>query len=142
MPKERRTAAKKAPTHDMVTRADIDEVLSKIDEIISKYRSTTLKTVAEETDSDPFLILISCIISLRTKDQVTAQASQRLFGRANTPAGIASLAEEEIQQLIYPAGFYRNKAKQIREISRDLEEKHNSRVPNTIEELLQFRGVG
>jgi endonuclease-3 len=87
-------------------------------------------------------VLISCIISLRTKDEVTAQASARLFERADTPLAMQGLSVDEIAGLIYPAGFYRNKAGQIREIARRLVAEFDGRVPDEIEELLGFKGVG
>jgi endonuclease-3 len=92
--------------------------------------------------NDPFKILISTILSLRTKDQTTAQASDRLFKVADTPEKILKLSEKEIEELIYPVGFYRNKAKIIKEISKILVEKFNSKVPDDLETLLSFKGVG
>jgi len=92
--------------------------------------------------NDPFKILISTILSLRTKDQITAQASDRLFKVADTPEKILKLSEKEIEELIYPVGFYRNKAKIIKEISKILVEKFNSKVPDDLETLLSFKGVG
>jgi Predicted EndoIII-related endonuclease len=92
--------------------------------------------------NDPFKILISTILSLRTKDQTTAQASDRLFKVADTPEKILKLSENEIEELIYPVGFYRNKAKIIKEISKILVEKFNSKVPDDLETLLSFKGVG
>jgi endonuclease-3 len=93
-------------------------------------------------ENDPFKILISTILSLRTKDQITAQASDRLFKVADTPEKILKLSEKEIVKLIYPVGFYRNKAKIIKEISKILVEKFNSKVPDDLETLLSFKGVG
>jgi len=92
--------------------------------------------------NDPFKILISTILSLRTKDQTTAQASDRLFKVADTPEKILKLSENKIEELIYPVGFYRNKAKIIKEISKILVEKFNSKVPDDLETLLSFKGVG
>jgi endonuclease-3 len=91
---------------------------------------------------DPFRVLIGCVISLRTKDEVTGPATDRLFDRASTPAEMVRLRESTIARLIYPAGFYRRKAAQIREISRILGERHGGRVPGTIDELLELPGVG
>ncbi len=90
----------------------------------------------------PFTFLISCIISLRTKDAVTAAASARLFDRASTPSELALLPVDEITGLIYPAGFYKNKAVQIRDISRRIADEFSGVVPDTIDALLSFRGVG
>ncbi len=90
----------------------------------------------------PFRVLVSTVISARTKDEVTRVASERLFARARTPASLAALAEEEIAELIYPAGFYRTKAKNIRALAKKLVEDFNGKVPRTIEELTTLPGVG
>jgi len=92
--------------------------------------------------SDPFRILIGCLISLRTKDEVSYAATDRLFSRAKTPHEMLRLREPTIAKLIYPAGFYRVKAKQIRDISRMLIDRWSAAVPSTIDELIQLRGVG
>ena len=90
----------------------------------------------------PFVVLISCLLSLRTKDQTTAAASKRLFAVADTPRKLAALPVKQIEKLIYPVGFYKTKAVRIKDISRQLVDEYNSKVPNTIEELLKFYGVG
>jgi endonuclease-3 len=91
---------------------------------------------------DPFRILIGCVISLRTKDEVTYEATARLFNRANSPARMLKLRTATIAKLIYPAGFYRRKAEQIRGISRMLLDEHGGRVPDDIDALLELPGVG
>ena len=101
----------------------------------------SVSQIAQE-HRNPFRVLISTIISLRTKDEVTSAASQRLFMRADTPATMASLSEKEIARLIYPAGFYRNKARHIKQSARIIEDEHNSQVPDSRELLLAFPGVG
>lgn len=93
-------------------------------------------------DRDPFRILISTIISLRTKDDVTEAASERLFRLADTPRALARLDVRRIARAIFPAGFYRTKARTVRDVSRRLEVEFNGRVPDTIDELLTFKGVG
>ena len=92
--------------------------------------------------SDPFRILIGCLISLRTKDDVSYVATERLFERAGTPREMLRLREATVAKLIYPAGFYRVKARQIRNISRMLIERWSGTVPSTIDELIQLPGVG
>jgi endonuclease-3 len=99
-------------------------------------------TALAEREADPFAILISTLLSLRTKDEVTAEATDRLFRLASTPAEMLSLSEKEIIKAIYPVGFYRNKARTIRGTCRDLIERFGARVPDTIEELLTIKGVG
>jgi endonuclease III len=91
---------------------------------------------------DPFQILISCILSLRTQDKTTEAASERLFKLTDTPDAMSRLSPETIEKAIYPVGFYRVKARQIINISRELVERYNSKVPDTIEELLTLKGVG
>lgn len=99
-------------------------------------------TVVAQCERNPYKVLVSCIISLRTKDAVTAMASERLFERAGTPVAMAGLSADEIASLIYPAGFYRNKSEQILEISRRLISEYDGIVPDKIDELLKFKGVG
>jgi endonuclease-3 len=109
-----------------------------------EYRSwkTPAVTIVAQCDRSPFKVLVSCIISLRTRDEVTAQASTRLFERAATPEAMQALPVDEVAGLIYPAGFYRNKASQIVEISRCLVAEYGGVVPGEIGELLKFNGVG
>ena len=106
-----------------------------------KWRKPAVTVVAEE-GRNPFKVLVSCLISLRTKDEVTSLASARLFDRAETPAAMQDLSVEEIAGLIYPAGFYRNKAQQIRDISRRLVADYGGSVPDEFDVLLSFKGVG
>jgi endonuclease III len=91
---------------------------------------------------DPFKTLISCILSLRTKDQTTAIASERLFARADTAEKMLSLSARTLERLIYPVGFYRTKARVIRGICRDLIDKFEGRVPDEIDLLMTLKGVG
>lgn len=93
-------------------------------------------------DRDPFRVLISCILSLRTQDKVTGEASARLFRLAASPGKLAEVPVGKIEKAIYPVGFYRVKAKRIKEISRTIIKKYQGRVPDTIEELLTLDGVG
>jgi endonuclease-3 len=91
---------------------------------------------------DPFRILIGCLISLRTKDEVSYAATGRLFARAATPEEMLGLRAPAIARLIFPAGFYRRKAEQIRAISRALLARHGGRVPDEIDALVALPGVG
>jgi len=93
-------------------------------------------------NGSPYKILISTVISLRTKDKVTLEASLRLFKRAGTPGQMVLLKPEEIEKLIYPAGFYKRKAVQILKISRILLDDYNGEVPKTVEDLVKLPGVG
>ncbi|WP_029522438.1 endonuclease III [Persephonella sp. KM09-Lau-8] len=118
------------------------KVLDILEKEFPKWNAPVVSLMAKREHRTPFQILISTIISLRTKDEVTAEASERLFKLADNPYDMLKLSEEEIAKAIYPAGFYRNKAKTIKEISRILVEKYNGHVPNSLEELLKLPGVG
>ncbi len=98
---------------------EIHRVMALLREEYSSWRTPAV-TIVAECERSPFKVLVSCIISLRTRDEVTAAASSRLFARAGSAERMLELAEDEIAALIYPAGFYRNKAGQILEIARRL----------------------
>ena len=91
---------------------------------------------------DPFLVLIGCLLSLRTRDEVTDVAAERLFTKAHNPREMLALPVAELEKLIYPVGFYRTKARTIQEISRTILEKYSGEVPATMDELLSLKGVG
>ena len=93
-------------------------------------------------ERDPFKVLISCILSLRTQDKVTGEASRRLFKLARTPKALSKLSVEKIEMAIYPVGFYHVKARRIKDMSQEILEKHRGKVPDTIDELLTLKGVG
>lgn len=103
---------------------------------------TPIVTVVAQSSQNPFHVLISCILSLRTQDSTTAQASRRLFALARTPAEMLKLSARKIEKAIFPVGFYRTKAKNIREICRALINKYSGKVPDEIDELLKLKGVG
>ena len=95
-----------------------------------------------ETFHNPYLVLIACILSLRTNDKTTYPATLRMLELAKTPQEMAKVSEEDLANAIYPVGFYKNKAKQIIELSKTIVEKLNGKVPDTIENLTKFNGVG
>lgn len=95
-----------------------------------------------ETVESPFVALIATILSLRTNDKTTYGATMRMLKLGNTPSDFATCDADALSQAIYPVGFYKNKAEQIIELSKVLCEKYNSQVPNSIEELVKFKGVG
>ena len=99
-------------------------------------------TLMAETYESPFRVLISCILSLRTQDATTAQASHRLFALADTPQAMLKLTTQKIAKLIYPVGFYRTKAKVIRDVCQVVMRGYSGRVPDEIDELLKLKGVG
>ena len=106
-----------------------------------KWQTPVVTLIGEASDS-PFKVLISCILSLRTQDSTTAQASRRLFALADSPETMARLTAKKVEQAIFPVGFYRTKAKTILEICRNLIQNYSGRVPDEIDELLKFKGVG
>ena len=120
---------------------DLPEAFSILTEEYAHFKTPAVTVVSEES-RDSFKVLVSCILSLRTKDQTTAEAGERLFALASTPQSISKLTAKRIEKLIYPVGFYRNKAVQIRDISKELVEDYSGNVPDTIEGLLHFKGVG
>jgi endonuclease-3 len=98
--------------------------------------------VVAKASRDPFRVLIACLLSLRTKDQTTAEASRRLFALASDPTAMLRLPLRRIQTAIYPVGFYRTKSRHIHAISRRLLAEHDGRVPDSIDTLLELPGVG
>lgn len=95
-----------------------------------------------DTFQDPYLVLISCILSLRTNDKTTYPATLRMLKLGRTPEDFAKCNVKELEKAIYPVGFYANKAKQIVELSKEIMEKLDGKVPDTIEKLIKFNGVG
>lgn len=98
--------------------------------------------IAEQENHNPFLILIGTLLSLRTKDDVTEKAMKKLMTEVRTPQDMLKIPEIRLQKLIYPVGFYRNKAHTLLYVSKTLIEKYDSTVPDSIEELLTIKGVG
>ncbi len=96
----------------------------------------------DRTNRDPFKVLISCILSLRTQDKTTGEASRRLFKLAPDIKSLSRLPVKKIEKVIYPVGFYRVKAETIKELSNTLIKKYDSKVPDEINELLKLKGVG
>jgi endonuclease-3 len=109
---------------------------------IRQWQEPVVGVVAKASARDPFRILISCLLSLRTKDKTTSEASARLFALGHTPAGLLKLSRRRIERAIYPVGFYRTKAKAIHAICRRLLQVHGGQVPQSIDELLTLPGVG
>ena len=109
---------------------------------IRQWQEPVVGVVARESARDPFRILISCLLSLRTKDKTTSAASARLFALAHTPAGLLTLSRRKIERSIYPVGFYRTKAKAIHAICRRLLNVYQGKVPQSIDELITLPGVG
>jgi endonuclease III len=120
---------------------DIHQAATLLQEAVRAWQTPAV-TIVSQREGDPFKVLISCILSLRTQDRTTAAASERLFALASTPAAMAAVAPEVIEKAIYPVGFYRVKAAQIREICKVLLDRYRGEVPGDLDELLKLKGVG
>lgn len=120
---------------------DIADVISLIGGAVKTERLPMI-AASQGTSPDPYRILISTLLSLRTKDEVTRLADERLFALASTPEDMIRLSEDVIREAIFPVGFYRRKAQTIIAVSRELIERFSSRVPSTIDELVSIKGVG
>ncbi len=119
---------------------DIDFFLTTLENEVASYKVPIVDLVEAQT-KDPFKVLVATIISARTKDEVTAKACRRLFRKVNSPSDLAALSVQEIEKLIYPVGFYRNKARYLSVLPDALGE-FGGRVPDTVEELVKLPGVG
>ena len=119
---------------------NIVEGLKKLKKAVKKFRTPSVTVIAKK--NDPFAVLVSCIISLRTRDEVTELASARLFALAKLPAELLELSNAKIENAIYPAAFYRNKTKSLKELCQVLVKEYSGKVPNQLEELLKLKGVG
>ncbi len=118
--------------------------LERVLEIVEKQvkgSSAPVFTFEQVQTRDPFKVLVATILSSRTKDEVTTVVAKRLFERVKSPSDLKRFSTEELENLIYPVGFYRNKAKFLSGLPKALE-RFSARVPSTLEELLTIPGVG
>jgi endonuclease-3 len=122
---------------------NLDKIFKLLKEELSKYQLPRISQEKwKEINRNPFTTLVSCILSLRTKDNVTDKAAINLLKHYDTPDKILLLSEDKIRSLIYPVGFYKTKSKKIKEISRLIIEKYDGKVPDDFNELLTLPGVG
>jgi endonuclease-3 len=119
---------------------NIVEGLKKLKKAVRKFRTPSVTVIAKK--NDPFAVLVSCIISLRTRDEVTKLASARLFTLAKLPAELLKLPNDKIEKAIYPAAFYRKKTKSLKDLCHVLVKEYSGEVPDKLEELLKLKGVG
>lgn len=122
-------------------RFNIDRFVETLTEAYAQWRAPIVTFIANR-GATPFEVLVSTILSLRTKDEVTSEAAARLFAVVRTPEQLLALGEAETARLIYPVGFYPTKAKRLMEISRMIIESWDGRVPDSIDALLKLPGVG
>ena len=136
----KRKWSNKNPSSLIPHRSSLTRIIRTLRREIRKFKTTTLEQIAQERD--PFKVLISCILSLQTRDPVTEQASAWLYAVAQTPQGLLAIPQARIRKLIYPVSFYNIKAGVIHGVCRDIIHRFGGRVPATIEELTSMKGVG
>lgn len=121
---------------------DIERAVPLLREAVAPFPRAALFELAGDGHTSVFEILVACVISIRTYDEVTLPAAKRLFAVARTPAAVASLSEEQIERLIHPCTYHDAKAKTIRDIARGTVERHGGKLPCAPEALMEFKGVG
>ncbi|HBG61987.1 MAG: endonuclease III [Omnitrophica WOR_2 bacterium GWF2_38_59] len=124
-----------------INNKNISNVISIIKDQIKDFNEPSVTMVGKKWNS-PFLVLISCLLSLRTKDEVTLPASERLFELAKTPKELLALDTKLIEKTIFPVGFYKRKAAGIKDVSKTIIEDFDGEVPDNLDELLTLKGVG
>src|SRR3989338_4443339 len=124
----------------MNKKSDIPEMIAILKKHYKEFQIPVVTKISFE--NKPFKVLISCLLSLRTKDNATAKASNGLFRIADTPKKRAKLNIKKIENIIRQVNYYKTKARRIRDISKVLIKKYNSKVPESFEELMKFKGVG
>jgi len=125
----------------VVSNKNINQVIVRLRKAIKGLPDPSVTLVSKKWKT-PFHVLVSCLLSLRTKDETTLPASQRLFALANTPNEILELSHTQIEKAIYPVGFYKTKARRLRDISTRLIDEYKGKVPNALDVLLTFKGIG
>jgi endonuclease III len=125
----------------MVTNRTIHTVMAALRKAAPGWSAPVVTQMAS-LSRDPYQVLIACLLSLRTKDETTGPAARRLFALAETPHTMLTLTTTQIEKAIYPVGFYKTKAQTLLDISRTLVEQYEGRVPDEIDELVKFKGVG
>jgi endonuclease III len=132
----------KLPPQPAVPRGRIRAVMRRLARAIDGLEEPAVEKIAEDQKEDPFQVLIATMLSAQTKDAVTHAAATRLFKVARTPRTMLKLRVKEIERLIYPVSFYRNKAVHVHETCSQLVARYSGKVPGTMEELLTLPGVG
>ena len=124
--------------YDMVTNRTIDAVIGTLKPFVRQWQ----EPIVGRYKADPFMTLISCLLSLRTRDETTRGASERLFRLARTPEQLIALSPATLERAIFPVSFYRNKTRILRSVCQTLIERYGGRVPNDLDQLLTINGVG
>ena len=121
--------------------SDIDKIYKALEQEFKKFKAPVINIV-EAQIKDPFKILIATILSARTKDETTSEVVKRLFEIIHKPKDIEKYTIEEIEELIYPVGFFHNKAKHLKKLAEVLKNKFKNKIPDEIDDLIQLPGVG
>jgi endonuclease III len=132
----------KLSSQPAVPKGRIAAVMRRLGRAIDGLEEPAVEKIAQDQKEDPFQVLIATMLSAQTRDAVTHAASTRLFEVARTPRTMARLEVDQIERLIYPVSFYRNKALNVKETCRQIVSRYGGRVPETMEELLTLPGVG
>lgn len=130
-----------SPIISPLSEDQINAILNKLEKATQHLMDPVVTNISKER-KDPFRILIATILSLRTKDEATYKASIELFEHADTPQKILALPQKKLEEIIYPVGFYKRKSETIRNICQRLIDEFDGIVPDSLNELLSFKGVG
>ena len=120
---------------------NIDKIIKLLKKEVKDFENPVVSKIGE-IQEDPFKVLISCILSLRTQDRTTGPVSLKLFSIAGTPKKLAKMPLSKIQKIIKPVNYYITKSKRIKEISKTIIKKYHGKVPDTFDELMELKGVG
>ncbi len=119
----------------------IEKTLKILKKESHNFKNAALTEIGHETH-DAFQVLVSCIMSLRTRDTVTYPTAKKLFFAASTPRQISEMPLRRLESIIMPVNFYKTKARRIKDIAREIAGKHKGKVPSDFDELMKFKGVG
>ena len=122
-------------------KSNIGIVMKILKKEVNKFENPVATEIGEKTRS-PYMVLISCLLSLRTNDKTTGPISKKLFEVVKTPEEMNNLSLKKLQDIIRPVNFYITKSKRIKEISKILVKKYRGKVPDDFDELMKFKGVG
>ena len=120
---------------------NINKIIKLLKEEVKDFENPVVSKIGE-IQKDPFKVLISCILSLRTQDKTTGPVSLKLFEVADTPKKLAKMPLNRIQKIIKPVNYYITKSKRIKQIAKDIIKKYNGKVPDSFDELMKLKGVG
>jgi len=119
-----------------------DEMMKALTDFFPEAAAPIITRISRGEKSDPFIVLVGTLLSLRTKDETTEKVLEILMPHVKTPQDLLRIPDRELESMIYPVGFYRNKTKVLKEVAATIIDSYGGRVPDTIEELLSIRGIG